>query len=157
MTTRPLPPPLSALETRLGFDAGTLEDVEKTRAEEALEDAVTLVLAEVAPATANRWTNAAPRIVELVVLTAARRGYENPRGINQETLGEHTVGLSESTGVYLTAREVMQIRRAATGRGSFTGSVRTPSAYASDPDALTAYVPVDGSRPVPFLHVPEVL
>jgi hypothetical protein len=157
MTNRPLPPPLSSLETRLGLDVGTLEDVDRARAEEAIEDAVTLVLAEVSERTADRWASSAPRVVELVVLTAARRGYENPRGIAQETLGEHTVGLTESTGVYLTAREVMQVRRAATGRNGFTGSLRTPTAYGTPVYPTTLYVPVVDGRPVPFLHVPEVL
>ncbi|GEB46938.1 hypothetical protein MTE01_28830 [Microbacterium testaceum] len=157
MTTRPLPPPLSSLETRLGLEADTLEGAERDRAEEALEDAVTLVLAEVSERTADRWASSAPRVVELVVLTAARRGYENPRGIAQETLGEHTVGLTESTGVYLTAREVMQVRRAATGRAGFTGSVRTPTAYGTPVYPATLYVPVSDSRPIPFLSASEVL
>ncbi|UVK59026.1 head-to-tail adaptor [Microbacterium phage Cen1621] len=156
--TRPLPPALSALERRLGLPEGSLDGPDKARAEDALADAVTLVLAEVAPTLADKWRAAAPEVVELVVLTAARRGYENPRGINQETLLGHTVGLSESTGVYLTARELQQVRRAATGRRKATGyvgSIRTPSAY-TDADAATdtAYVGVsDGSAPVPLLSL----
>lgn len=156
--TKILPPPLAELEARLELEPGTLEGPERVRAEKALADAVTLVLAEVHPATALRWTAAAPDVVELVVLTAARRGYENPRGVNQETLGEHTVGLSESTGVYLTARELIQIQRAATRRKGFSGSVRTPSAYGTAALPTTVYVPVaDGSRPVPFYALEEVL
>lgn len=131
-TPRVIPPALSDLETRLGLETGTLEGIDKARAEEALDDATTLVLAEVSKHTAAKWSaGSAPSVARLVVLTAARRGYENPRGINQETLGEHTVGLSESTGVYLTLREAAQIKRAATGRPGFTGSVRTLSAYQS--------------------------
>lgn len=130
---RPLPPALSALESRLGLPEGSLDGPDKTRAEAALADAVTLVLAEVAPSTADKWLTGAPAVVELVVLTAARRGYENPRGINQETLLGHTVGLSESTGVYLTARELFQVRRIATGRRlvGHVGSVRIRSAYSA--------------------------
>ncbi|QWY81830.1 head-to-tail adaptor [Microbacterium phage Honk] len=155
---RPLPPALSELEADLGFAAGDLTDPDKTRAERALQKATTLVLAE-APAKADAWTVDAPAIVELVVLTAARRGFENPRGIQQETLGAHTVGLSESTGVYLTARELQQVRRAATGqRKGFVGSVRTPSAYADDPEAAdTVYLGVTGQEPVPVLSIADLV
>lgn len=126
----PLPPPLAALESRLGLPAGTLQAEDKKRAEDALDDAATLVLAEVSERTAAKWQTEAPKVVTLVALKAARREFENPQGVNQETLGEHTVGISESSGVYLTGREIAQVRRAATGRtGGFVGSIRTPSAY----------------------------
>lgn len=127
----PLPPPVSALEARLGLPAGTLTGEELVRAESALEDASTLALAEVSPTKAAAWELDAPKVVRLVVLKAARREYENPRGLEQESLGEHSVGLTDTSGVYLTGREIAQIRRAATGRsGAFVGTVRTPSAYA---------------------------
>ncbi|MCZ9884645.1 hypothetical protein [Arthrobacter sp. B2a2-09] len=126
----PLPPPISALESRLGLPAGSLQDEDKARAEDALDDATTLALAEVSATKAATWELDAPKVVRLVVLKAARREFENPQGVNQETLGEHTIGISESSGVYLTAREVAQVRRAATGRkGGFVGTVRTPSAF----------------------------
>ena len=41
-----------------------------------------------------------------MILKAARREYENPRGLASESLGEHSVGIAETSGVYLTAREV---------------------------------------------------
>lgn len=156
-----LPPPLAALETDLGYEEGELEGVDLRRAERALQSAATLILAEVAPATAERWKDDAPDVVVLVAITAARRGFENPRGISQETLGAHTVGLSDTTGVYLTAQEVAQVVRAATGRRTatgYTGSLRTPSAY--DVDGYvpgTIYVPVYGQRPVPLLTAADVL
>lgn len=125
-----LPPPVAALEVRLGLAEGTLQDEDKARAEAALEDATTLILAEVSETVGARWEAAAPKVVALVALKAARREYENPQGINQETLGEHTVGISESSGVFLTGRELAQIERVATGkRALYVGSVRTPSAY----------------------------
>lgn len=128
--TRPLPPAVEALERRLGVPAGALADEDKTRAESALDDATTLALAEVATSLAASWELDAPPIVELVILKAARREFENPRGLNQESLGEHSVGISETSGVYLTRREISHILRAASGRsGGFVGSVRTPSAY----------------------------
>lgn len=126
----PLPPPVSALEARLGLPEGSLEGEELTRAEAALDDAATLALAEVSTAKATLWATDAPKVVSLVVLKAARREYENPRGLESESLGEHQVGLTDTSGVYLTAREIAQIKRAATGRsGGFVGTVRTPSAY----------------------------
>ncbi|KUM41203.1 hypothetical protein [Arthrobacter sp. EPSL27] len=126
----PLPPPVSSLEARLGLPTGSLEGEELARATAALDDAATLALAEVPAPKAGAWETDAPKVVALVVLKAARREFENPRGMNQESLGEHSVGLTDTSGVYLTAREVAQIKRAATGRsGGFVGTIRTPSAY----------------------------
>jgi hypothetical protein len=136
--TSPLPPLVSSLESRLGLPAGALQDEDLARATAALEDAATLALAEVSETLGEAWKLAAPAVVSLVVLKAARREYENPRGMNQEALGEHSVGLTDTSGVYLTAREVAQVRRAANGRtGGFIGSVRTPSAYATDTTAAS--------------------
>jgi hypothetical protein len=133
----PLPPPVSALEARLGLPAGTLQDEDKTRAEAALDDAATLALAEVSTTKAAAWELDAPKVVVLVVLKAARREFENPRGLETESLGEHSVGISETSGVYLTGREIAQIKRAATGRsGGFVGTIRTPSAF-HEPAATT--------------------
>ncbi|UIW13492.1 head-tail adaptor Ad1 [Arthrobacter phage Lizalica] len=126
----PLPPPVSSLERRLGLPEGALEGEDLARAQEALDDAATLALAEVSETKATAWTADAPKVVVLVVLKAARREFENPRGMESESLGEHTVGLTDTSGVYLTAREIAQIKRAATGRSAgFVGTVRTPSAY----------------------------
>lgn len=126
----PIEPPLSELEERLGLDPGSLEGADKRRAEKALEDAAVLALAEASPTKAAKWETDCPKVVRLVVLKAARREYENPRGLDSESLGEHSIGITETSGVYLTAREVAQIRRASSGRsGGFVGSIRTPSAY----------------------------
>lgn len=139
----PLPPPLSALESRLGLPAGTLQDEDKARAEDALDDATTLALAEVSETKAVAWALNAPKVVRLVVLKAARREFENPRGLENESLGEHSAGFSETSGVYLTGREIAQVRRAATGRsGGFVGTVRTPSAYGT-PVYTPSFLEVD--------------
>ena len=75
----------------------------------------------------------------LVVLKAARREFENPRGLSSESLGEHAIGTTDTSGVYLTAREIAQVVRAARGRsGGFVGSVRTPSAYGDSGDRRAA-------------------
>lgn len=125
----PLPPPLEALERRLGVPPGGLDGEDKARAEEALSDAATLILAEAPANVAARWLDDAPDIVTLVALKAARREYDNPQGIAQEALGEHSVSLTTASGVYLTSAERQLVRRAATGRAGFVGSIPTPSAY----------------------------
>lgn len=136
-----LPPPVSALERRLRVEEGSLDGEDLAAAEDALADATALVLAEVSATRATAWKTDVPDVVRLVVLKAARREFENPQGIAQETLGDHTIGNSETSGVYLTAREIAQVRRAATGRsGGFLGTIRTPSAYG----------PGDQSVPVSF-------
>lgn len=125
----PLPPLVADLEGRLGLPAGSLTGEDATRALNALSDASVLAIAE-APWKESAWTTDAPGVVKLVVLKAARREFDNPRGLSTEALGEHTVGMTDTSGVYLTAREIAQIRRAATGqRGGMVGTVRTPSAY----------------------------
>lgn len=129
--TAPLPPSLADLALRMGLEAIDLDEGDnRPRLQAALDDATALVLAEVSATLAERWSASAPNVVHIVIRTAARRAYENPRGIQQETLGEHTVGLTDTSGVFLTSRELAIIRKAATGRaGGFTGSARTPSAY----------------------------
>ena len=126
----PLPPNLSALEARLGIPSGTLDAEDTARAGAALEDATTLILAEVPASVASAWESDAPKVAVLIALKAARREFENPRGLQTEAMGDHSIGLTDTSGVYLTAREIAQIHRVATGRrGGFVGSVRTPSAY----------------------------
>jgi len=125
-----LPPAVAALEARLGIPVGSLVDEDLARATAAIEDATTLVLAEVSTARSDEWIYDSPDVVRLVILKAARREYENPRGLSSEALGPHAVGMTDTSGVFLTEREVAQIHRAASGRtGKFVGDVRTPSAY----------------------------
>jgi hypothetical protein len=156
-----LPPPLTALTTRLGVDVEDLDPIDVARATQALEDATTLALAEVASSKATAWRDDAPDAVVLVIVKAARREYENPRGLTQESMGEHSVGMAESSGVYLTEREIAQIVRAATGRRTargFVGSVRTPSAYSDGSPAIDQpiFLTIDGQRPVGMLTLGDV-
>jgi hypothetical protein len=129
-----LPPAVSALETRLGLDAGTLAGADLARAAQALTDAVALVLAE-APMKATAWRLNAPDIIVTTVLDVAQRRYENPSGTKTEQLGEHMVTV-EATGRALAPDEVTRVRRAAglTGIG-FTGSIRTPVPWRWPADA----------------------
>lgn len=131
-----LPPVVGELERRLGLTEGTLEDADKARAEDALDDATELALAEVNRSKAALWREVCPKVVRLVILKAARREVENPMGLTQESVLDHSATIAESSGVFFTGRELALIRREATGRsGSFVGSVRTPSAYHRRPEA----------------------
>lgn len=129
--TNPLPPSVEKLATRLGVEVEDMAPVDLARAEAAIEDATALVLAEVPRRVREAWTEDAPAVVVTVVLKSARREYENPRQLNQEQLGEHMVGISATSGVFLTDRELDLIHRAADGRtgSGFIGTVHIPSAY----------------------------
>lgn len=125
----PLPPAVGELEKRLGVPAGDLVDEDLERATAALEDATDLALALVPDATADAWRASAPRIVRLVVLKAARREYDNPRGLASESLGEHSVGIAETSGVYLTARETALVLGAHRSARPRVGSIAIVSAF----------------------------
>lgn len=128
--TPPLPPPVSALLTRIGLDPSELSSAELARAEAALEDATALALAEAPESVADKWrADGPPAVVRTVILKSARREFENPRQLNQEQLGEHMVGISATSGVYLTPSELSLIQREARGSLQFVGSIRTPTAY----------------------------
>lgn len=154
-----LPPALSALERRLGLDEGTLDGPDRARAEDALSDALALVLAEVSERTGARWLADAPGVVTVVILKAARREFENPQGFRAENLGEYGFQVDTASGVYLTGAEVEQIQRAASGRssGGFVGTTRTPSAYGYGRGIEVLYVTDGkGGDPIPFVNVSDI-
>jgi hypothetical protein len=123
-----LPPPVALFERHYGIPEGSLDGPDRARAEEYLQDATALVLAEAPASVAARWELDVPRVVLVRILKATRREFENPQGLRSENLGEHGFSVDTASGVYFTADERAAIRRAATGRsGGFTGSVRTPS------------------------------
>jgi hypothetical protein len=95
-----------------------------------LTDASALVL-DVADLTTD-WTAATlPAAVLPVVCEVVRRAFDNPAGLQGETIGDYTwrgTKTDETSSVYLTASEKRTIRRA-TGRlavGTVTLSVDTP-------------------------------
>jgi hypothetical protein len=145
-----LPPPVSALERRLGLAAGTLTGTDLGRAEEAIADAVALALAEVSAVKATAWATDAPAVVVTVVLKAARREFENPQGFVSEGVGEHSATVGTASGAFLTETEKALVRKAA-GLVGFTGSVRTPSAYEPEPGETVYVATTIGVDPFPLL------
>lgn len=105
---------LTDFEDRLGR---TLTDAaEISRANAAIEDASTVVL-EVGDST---WTSAdVPDAAATVVLSVARRVFENPEGATQKSVGDLSVSYgSVSSGsvanpLELTSRERRRVRSAA--------------------------------------------
>lgn len=147
MTLPPLAP-VSALETRLGVDAGSLAGADLARAEADLGDASALVRSEARLA----WVGAdgavtAPDVVVTVVVRAALRSYRNPDGYQGENLGgSYSYQFAQGeTGVYLTADEIRVVRQAATAAGAGgAASVRVVSAY-YDPakEAIPPWWPIE--------------
>lgn len=128
-----LPLPVSGLEIRLRIPEGSLVGADLAAAQEYIENATALALAEVPTPTAAAWEYDLPAVVRIVIYKAARREYENPSGLSQEIEGEHTITTSATTGVFLTPMELAQVRRAAgLSTKGFVGSIRVPSAI---PDA----------------------
>lgn len=131
----PLPPPVAELERRLGLPEGTLDAAsgDLPRATAALEDATDLALSLVGEHVASAWQSDAPRVVRVVVLKAARREFENPRGLSTESIADRSVGITQTSGVYLTPSEQALIAAVANGRQAYrVGSLRTPSPFADE-------------------------
>lgn len=105
---------LAEFEERLGR---TLTDAaEISRANAALDDASTVVL----EAGDSTWTDAdVPDAAATVVLTVARRVFENPEGATQKSVGDLSVSYgSVSSGsvanpLELTSKERRRVRKAA--------------------------------------------
>lgn len=94
----------------------TLTASEETRVEALITDAQALV----DDATGTTFTTTIPDTVVMVVCEAARRAFDNPAGLQGETIGDYTwrtgySGTSNSllSGVYLTPQEKRMVRRAA--------------------------------------------
>lgn len=128
--------PVSALEVRLGLEAGSLMDADLGRATAALEDASALIRS----ASKRTWlaadgvTVTAPDEVVAVALQSAKRAYGNPEGLSQESVSASGYSASyadgRSSGVYLTGDERATVERAAKAAGgAWQGSVPTPSSY----------------------------
>jgi hypothetical protein len=110
----------------------TIPAADETRVEALLGDACALVSDLVG---IDYDTVAAPSSVVAVICAAVRRAYDNPGGLQGETIGDYTWrGGSAEAGVYLTNAERRVVRRAAgkLGIGSLTMTSYLP-APAMDP------------------------
>lgn len=138
-----LPPlaPVADLETRIGVPVGSLAGEDLARAVAALDDASALIRDEagVTWVDADGVTITAPEAVRIVARRAARREYNNPEELTNESVGQYSNGRArEASSVYLTAGEVAIVHRAAGKSTSGALSIRTPSAYSS-PSSTTPY------------------
>lgn len=102
---------VSMLEERLGVPVGSLEGLDLTRAERALEDASHLVRAE----TGIAWVNAygvpePPEAVVVVVLQIAKRVFINPDNLTSESVGSYSWQADQaSMGIYLSDDELRTV------------------------------------------------
>jgi hypothetical protein len=104
----------------------TLTEDEIAQVNALLEDASALIL-DVADLDAP-WTSATvPAALLPVVCEAARRAFDNPAGLQGETIGSYTwrAGVVTASGVYLTADEKRAVRRAAGRLGVGTVTLTT--------------------------------
>lgn len=93
----------------LGLYLG-LTDIDGTRADFLLQQALTLAASIVSPV---------PDTAEPVILAAAGRAYANPQGVSQETVGPYSVQRPQA-GLYFTRAEQAILKRLAGRGGAFT-------------------------------------
>lgn len=149
------------LAVRLGVAGDEIDDA---RAQAALDDASTLVRAEVnktwvvdilADPVVLLPEAEIPDIVGFVVLAAAKRGYENPSGITQKTAGDvsMTFAARPQSAVYLTDDE-----RALLNSAVFpsTSGLHTVATYRGDLACDTVWIPVVGAPPFPWLTTEDM-
>lgn len=122
---------VSALETRLGLELGTLQGADLARAQAALDDASALVRAEARTTWLDAETDAvtAPAQVITIVVKASLREFRNPDGFTSEQLGDYSYRTENTGGVYLTEEERRIVRAAAGAASHDVWSPRTPTAY----------------------------
>ena len=138
---------VSDLAARLGVATG---DLDTPRAQANLSDASTLVrqvtgLTYVVDVDADPLvldTAAVTDVVEMVVLAAAKRAYENPTGVTQKSTGDVSMSFSAraESAVYLTDGELRMLR-ASVGRSGLS----TISTTRGDTSVETGYVPIVGT------------
>lgn len=129
------------LEVRLGVGPGTLAGPDLVRAQAALDDASVLIRAEAGRTFEDaNGVVVAPAPVVVVATQVALRVYRNPDGFVSESYGgDYAWQGPQGLSAFLTDEEKRVIRLAVSkiaGGWSGTGTVRTPSGYATDQPAL---------------------
>lgn len=111
----------------------------ETTLDPLIEQASGLVIDAVAPQLDDATSDTCPSAVATVISGMIRRGLSNPRGAQQETLGDYSYSMGSDGGVatlYMTRREVKIVRRAAGKLGAGTL-------------AMEGYLPVQRSELAP--------
>ncbi len=138
----------------------TIPAADEERVAAYLEDACALVTdilgATVTAAYGDGSGESVPGGIVAAVCNAVRRAYDNPNGLQGETIGDYSwrsgytgVSASANIGVYFTPAEVRQIRRAAG-----LSALATIDLQGMLPDAISAeqYVADAGSPWSPILY-----
>jgi len=124
------------LQALPGFGGQTSETLEPL-----IEQASGLVIGAVSPELDDADDTTCPSTVATVISSMIRRGLGNPRGAQQETLGDYSYSMGSDGGVatlYMTRREVKLCRRAVGRLGANT-------------TALEGYLPVQRSELTPVV------
>lgn len=96
---------------------------EEATLEALIEQASGLVIDACSPALDDADDTTCPSVVATVISSMIRRGLGNPRGAQQETLGDYSYSMGSDGGVatlYMTRREVKLCRRASGKLGAGT-------------------------------------
>ena len=106
------------LQALPGFGGQTSETLEPL-----IKQASGLVIDAVSPELDDADDTTCPSVVATVISSMIRRGLGNPRGAQQETLGDYSYSMGSDGGVatlYMTRREVKLCRRAVGKLGAGT-------------------------------------
>lgn len=130
-------------QTRWGV---TLTAGEITQVNALLLDASAVVLDAADLTTA--WTSATlPAVVLPVICAVVRRAFDNPGGLQSETIGDYTwrgVKSGETSNIYLTADEKRTVRRAAVKLGIATITLTNYLPLPALDPCLGAYMGTEG-------------
>jgi hypothetical protein len=96
------------LFARPGFDG-----LDSGHAAALIDDASALVRLAAAPELDAVESPATPPAVVTVVVAMVRRGFRNPMGHTQESLGDYAYSGGNNASLYLTKREAKIVRKAA--------------------------------------------
>jgi hypothetical protein len=137
-------PPLASFDNlarKLGY---TPEDAERDRAEDCLDAASELIR----DAAGKTWTDEdtaalidVPRRVRTICVEAAARGFRNPEGLSQRTIGDSSksfdrAGREGGEAVYLTSEEERAVRKAASGSTLTSVTLVSPYSYDAETEEV---------------------
>ena len=109
---------LEFVQARPGFGGA-----DETELQANIDDASALVRLACKPNLDDTTSDDCPEAIAAVIVNMVRRGTSNPRGNQQETLGDYSYSAGSDGGVatiYLTKREVKIVRKASETLGATT-------------------------------------